>query len=70
MATAYARPHWIDVLTLAVAGWQYHTIVGNAASLMWDIMSKFTLGFFFKVQSWKASTHDGLSGLDIVVLVA
>lgn len=36
---------------------------------MWDVMSKFTLAYFFKVQAWKQAHQDGLSGLEVVLLI-
>lgn len=38
---------------------------------MWDVMSKFVLAFFFKVQSWKqmVPAGEGMSFLDVLVLV-
>lgn len=39
---------------------------------MWDVMTKFTLAYFFKVQSWKQAlpAGTGLSALDVLVLVS
>jgi hypothetical protein len=39
---------------------------------MWDVMTKFTLAYFFKVQSWKQAlpAGTGLSALDALVLVS
>jgi hypothetical protein len=51
---------------------QYHTIVGNTSPLMWDVMSKFVLAYFFKVQAWKATIPEGegMHFLDVLVLIS